>query len=96
MAETWYVMEDGSVGDPRDISYNADGKLAHKDGRMVAYASHGPRTRGIDPDEERSKRGKSKSDSTPKSTDTKDIRASAADKAEEPKRAYKTRESKAE
>lgn len=46
--ETWYVMEDGSVGDPRWISYGADGKLVHNDGRKVAYAPHGPRSRGVD------------------------------------------------
>jgi len=46
--ETWYVMADGSYGDPREISAGADGVLRHKDGRAVAYAPHGPRSRGVD------------------------------------------------
>lgn len=48
MTETWYVMEDGSVGDPREIALGADGKLRHNDGRAVAYAPHGPRSRSVD------------------------------------------------
>lgn len=48
MMETWYVMADGAVGDPRDIRAGADGVLRHKDGRAVAYAPHGPRTRSVD------------------------------------------------
>lgn len=43
--ETWYVLEDGS-----------DGRLVHKDGRAVAYAPHGPRSRSVDPAAERSAR----------------------------------------
>lgn len=50
--ETWYVMEDGSMGDPREVSPGEDGLLRHKDGRVVAYAPHGPRSRSIDPQEE--------------------------------------------
>jgi hypothetical protein len=53
--ETWYVMEDGSCGDPREISPGADGVLRHKDGRAVAYAPHGPRSRGVNVEEERAK-----------------------------------------
>ncbi len=48
MRETWYVMEDGSAGDPRAITPGKDGRLAHKDGRKVAYAPHGPRSRSVD------------------------------------------------
>lgn len=48
MTETWYVMEDGSVGDPRMVKCDQDGKLVHKDGRKVAYAPHGPRSRMVD------------------------------------------------
>lgn len=54
-AETWYVMEDGSCGDPREVAVGRDGKLRHKDGRAVAYAPHGPRSRSIDPAAERAK-----------------------------------------
>lgn len=53
--ETWYVMEDGSVGDPRDISSDEDGVLRHVDGRVVAYAPHGPRSCGVDAAAERAK-----------------------------------------
>lgn len=48
MRETWYVMEDGSAGDPRAIAPGVDGRLVHEDGRKVAYAPHGPRSRSID------------------------------------------------
>lgn len=47
--ETWYVMEDGEPGDPREIEPDAKGVLRHKDGRAVAYAPHGPRSRSVDP-----------------------------------------------
>ena len=46
MEETWYVMEDDSIGDPRLIRPDDSGALRHADGRSVAYAAHGPRTRG--------------------------------------------------
>lgn len=56
MSETWYVMEDGSVGDPLAISLDKAGILRHKDGRAVAYAAHGPRSRGgVDAAAERAK-----------------------------------------
>lgn len=48
MRETWYVMEDGSCGDPREIAPDTAGILRHNDGRAVAYAPHGPRSRGVD------------------------------------------------
>lgn len=53
--ETWYVMADGSFGDPREICAGADGVLRHKDGRAVAYAPHGPRSRSVDVDALRAK-----------------------------------------
>lgn len=80
MPETWYVMEDGSAGDPREMKRGKDGKLSHGDGRKVAYAPHGPRTRGVDVDVER--------ESPAKATKTRELTA------EKPKRQYKTRESK--
>ena len=92
--ETWYILEDGSCGDPREISPDEDGKLRHRDGRAVAYAPHGPRSRGVDADAERSK-GKPKKvapdayDESAK-TETRDM------KPGKPKRSYKTRESKAD
>jgi hypothetical protein len=54
--ETWYVLEDGSVAAPRDVVVGASGVLQHRDGRAVAYAPHGPRTRSVDPEAERAKR----------------------------------------
>ena len=56
MVETWYIMTDGSFGDPREVRPDKDGVLTHKDGRKVAYAPHGPRTSGnVDPEAERAK-----------------------------------------
>ena len=55
MMATWYVLEDGSVGDPSLISSDKDGVLRHKDGRAVAYAPHGPRSRMVDVDVESAK-----------------------------------------
>lgn len=55
MKETWYVMEDGTPGDPREIRPDSEGVLRHKDGRAVAYAPHGPRSRSVDPSAMRAK-----------------------------------------
>jgi hypothetical protein len=82
--ETWYVMEDGSCGDPRDIAPDANGVLRHKDGRAVKYAPHGPRSRGVNPDDERAK-------GAPKPVVPMVNREVTA---EAPKRTYKTRGSK--
>lgn len=46
--QTWYVLVDGTCGDPREIGAGADGVLRHKDGRAVAYSPHGPRSRSVD------------------------------------------------
>jgi hypothetical protein len=83
MDETWYVMENGSLGDPHEIGHDAAGKLRHNDGRAVAYGPHGPRSRGgVDADAERAKARKTK---------TRQL------KPEEPVGGgYKTREAKAE
>jgi hypothetical protein len=56
--ETWYVLETGEVADPRQIKVGADGKLCHKDGRKVAYAPHGPRSRSVNVDEVKDMRPK--------------------------------------
>lgn len=45
--ETWYVLEDGSPGDPAQIGHDDKGRLRHSDGRAVAYGPHGPRSRGM-------------------------------------------------
>lgn len=84
--ETWYVMEDGSCGDPREIAEGADGVLRHTDGRSVAYRPDGvtPRSRGVNAEQERAKaaaRGGGGS--------SKDM------KPEGQRKPYRTRESKA-
>lgn len=85
LTETWYVMEDGSVADPREVAPDKSGRLRHEDGRAVAYAPHGPRSRSIDPDKERARAAK------------KDATGRKVAKPEdEPKGGYKTRESKAD
>ncbi|MCO5071133.1 MAG: hypothetical protein M9944_08005 [Rhizobiaceae bacterium] len=104
MRETWYVMEDGSTGDPSDIAPGKDGKLVHKDGRKVAYAPHGPRTRGVDADAERAKatapKQKPAESHTGGSGPGKASKAAPVEakdvKPEEPKGGYKTRETKAD
>lgn len=97
-AETWYVLEDDSVADPREVAVGDDGFLKHKDGRKVAYAPHGPRSRGVDPEAERAKakpapKPKVESKTEPKSepkVESKDV------KPEVLKGGYKTRETKAD
>lgn len=89
-SETWYVMEDGSVGDPREIAAGKDGNLRHKDGRAVAYAPHGPRSRSVDPEAERAKGKELPSAGGAVPTVDRDM------KPEPPKRGYKTRAGKAE
>lgn len=85
MRETWYVLEDGTVGDPREVVADEAGVLRHKDGKAVAYGPHGPRSRGVDVEAER------------ESSKTKSEKEEAKDvKPEKPKRGYKTRESKAD
>lgn len=89
--ETWYVLEDGSCGDPAEVTAGPDGRLRHRDGRAVAYAPHGPRSRGVDAEAERAK-------AKAMAAGDGDDAAGYADreaKPERPKRAYKTRESKA-
>lgn len=48
MIETWYVLEDGSVADPREVAPDERGRLVHKSGVAVAVGPHGPRSRGVD------------------------------------------------
>lgn len=56
MRETWYVLEDGSFADPREVTTDESGKLVHKSGVAVAMRSPGvPSSRGVDPEEERAK-----------------------------------------
>ena len=45
--QTWYIMEDGTPGDPALIGPGKDGLLRHADGRAVAVGPHGYRSRGM-------------------------------------------------
>lgn len=92
--DTWYVLEDGSIGDPLDIAAGEDGKLAHKDGRKVKYRPDGvtPWSRGsIDAVAERAKSGAGK-----KAARESKPEGDGADEQASPKRGYKTREVKGE
>lgn len=80
--QTWYVLEDGTCGDPAEVAPDKKGVLRHKDGRAVAYAEHGPRTRQVNPTEARKAK--------PKAPAARDM------KADDRKPTYTTRESKAE
>lgn len=55
MPETWYILETDEVADPSDVAPDDKGVLRHKDGRAVAYAAHGPRSRSVDAGAERAK-----------------------------------------
>lgn len=48
MRETWYVLEDDTVADPKDVAPDESGVLRHKDGQAVAMGPYGPRSRGVD------------------------------------------------
>lgn len=48
MWQTWYVLADGRVVDPRYVRSDAAGVLWHEDGTPVAVGPHGPRSRGVD------------------------------------------------
>lgn len=57
MRETWYVLEDGRVADPRDVTpcpeTPSGERLLHADGVAVAMRGDVPSTRGVDPAAER-------------------------------------------
>jgi hypothetical protein len=55
--ETWYVLEDGSYADPREVSAGKKpGSLVGKSGVAVAMKGDVPSTRSVDPEEERAKK----------------------------------------
>jgi hypothetical protein len=59
--ETWYILEDGTYADPREVSVNEAGVLQHKGG--VAVAKRAPdvySSVGVDPEVERAKKPKAK------------------------------------
>lgn len=80
--QTWYVMEDETFADPAEVAPDKKGILRHADGRAVAYAPHGPRTRQVNPAEARKAK--------PKASAERDM------KADDRKPGYTTRESKAD
>ena len=55
MWETWYVLEDGSVADPREVAPDNTGALRHASGVAVAMRGPAPSSRGVDADVERAK-----------------------------------------
>jgi hypothetical protein len=98
MTETWYVLENGESGDPREVAPDKGGVLRHSNGMAVAIGPYGPRSRGVDADSERAKAAaavekverEAKAERAPiAAEEAKDM------KSEPPKRAYKTREAKA-
>jgi hypothetical protein len=93
-SETWYVLADGGLADPRDVVRDADGALRHRDGRPVALAPHGPRTRSVDPAAERAPSPAPAPAEAPAAVAaTPEARAV---EAEGPRRRYRTREAQAE
>lgn len=54
MRETWYVLEDGRLADPADISTGDDGRLVNSKGVLVAMRGSVPHSYGVDdPEAER-------------------------------------------
>ena len=67
MRETWYVLEDGTAADPREVAPDASGVLRHKNGVAVAMKGQVTSSRGVDPEEERAKaRGREVAQAKPK------------------------------
>lgn len=90
MRETWYVLEDGSLADPVEVTVDEAGRLVHSSGVAVQMKGDVPRSRGVDdPDAERAKSGVAKAKAAAEAK-AKDM------KPDDLKRGYKTRESKAD
>jgi len=108
MRETWYVLDDGSAVDPREVVRSADGRLGDRNGVAVAMRGDVPMSRGVDPDEERAKAElakqkretppiKKEEKAAPETTVVEETpEKTKAVEAEKPKGGYKTRETKAE
>jgi hypothetical protein len=48
MRELWYVLEDGTLGDPRDVAPDDVGNLKHKkSGKRIAMDGDVPATREV-------------------------------------------------
>jgi hypothetical protein len=93
--ETWYVLEDDTPGDPRDVRMDANGVLRHKNGKAVAIGRYGPRSRGVDV-KPRPFAGKGDHDDNGKTGGAAKPADDKETAQEKPKRTYRTRESKAE
>jgi hypothetical protein len=85
MRATWYVLENGNVADPSECAPGKGGILTHKSGVAVEMRGETPRSRGVDPDEERAK-AKPK----PKAREA-EAKSDRQMKAEDGKGTYKTR-----
>lgn len=46
--ETWYILDDGTSGNPAECTNDDAGVLRHKDGKAVAIGPYGHRSRGVD------------------------------------------------
>ena len=51
MRETWYVLEDGSLADPRDVAPDDQGVLRASSGVAVARRGDAYSSRGVDVDD---------------------------------------------
>lgn len=80
MRATWYVLETGETADPCEVAPDAKGVLRHKSGAAVAMKGQVPHSIGVDLDEVKAKEPEPAKEMQP----------------EKPKRAYKTRDMKAD
>lgn len=86
MRETWYILEDGSIVDPREVEFDEKGAPRHSSGPVAMRSPGVPSTKNIDPDEERAKQ-------KPQQQPHHHRRDMAA---EDPKRPYQTRAGRGE
>lgn len=76
MRETWYVLEDGSNADPREVAPDKSGVLRHKNGVAVAIGGHGnPRSTGVDVEAERKSPRPEKPEREAKSPHNRQVKA---------------------
>lgn len=100
--ETWYVLENGTVANPREVALDPSGVLRHSSGVAVEMRGEVPRSRGVDPDEERAKTKKTAKamNAAEKVLDTASAHqrttkpAAKAAEAEQPTKHYRTRETR--
>lgn len=89
MRETWYVLEDGMVADPKEVAPDDRGVLRHSSGVAVAMRGDVPHSRGVDDAEAERARGGTERRRRDAVEGAKDM------KPEESKRGYRTRDVKA-